>query len=74
MPDDHSGLSLLLRFGFNWGGWGGSINESWQVRPGRGMWGGWGGCVPGMGGPGGAINGGRSGTCLGGDPEKNQKY
>ena len=32
------------------------------------MCGGWGGCVPGIGGPGGAMNGGRSGTCLGGDP------
>ena len=56
---------LLLRF--RWGCCGGSIRDSWQVRPGRGMWGGCGGWVPGMGGPGGDKNGGRSGRCLGGD-------
>ena len=62
---------LLLRL--RWGCWGGSIRESWQVRPGRGMWGGWGGWVPGIGGPGGDKNGGRSGRCLGGDPVKKEQ-
>ena len=57
---------LLLRL--RWGCCGGSIRDSWQVRPGRGMWGGCGGWVPGIGGPGGDKNGGRSGRGLGGDP------
>ncbi len=33
----------------------GSIKDSWQVRPGKGMCGGWGGWVPGIGGPPGGM-------------------